>query len=916
MPARLVYSPQVYAYTKAQNGTTYNLSNYVVSGQVQRLINQVSSASLTLRNPQKLFTGGQGQPRAFHPMDPITIYLERMAGHPVRVFTGYLDQTPYFQLYPGTITLEASCTLKRLLYTYFDPSLPYVTGLFTQYGWVRYGNGSIISKDVYPSGAPATQADVNSGKKPFTDLNDGSLGKLLWATLYDIGQWEDSNIWIENLPSGGGGIAKRMATLMQSITAGETDANTLFSSYLEQVIGASSQGSGAGNGTVLSGTRCGNVTDTSKIVPTMVSIANQHGLPPQFVLCVWYCEGKQTGSDPPNSSNAVGYFQFINSTPYPGVTVNYPTDAQDLCFATGTFCNAAVAYAKNNKVNMNDQGGWQSWGEGVQQPGAGMYDNTWAAGMSQASQWISQYGKGSPAAGSSSPSAGPTTTQSGATAPASSTSGGGTSLLANIFPTGTKGTLERTDEGVDFSFPDGIKIGAIGAGTVSVTTTSGFDGQPLVMVTLDKPIGNYKAWYMSEGIKLTKTSGHVEAGEEIAVTESHGSGIETGWADPNTGWPAAQPHYQDGQMTAEGKDFANAIGVAAISDTQPITVTGTGAAGTSSGGTTTGPGTNNASAFVAELNFPSTTDMVTATALGAEHRGLMHDQSLLPFVQQLTQASLRSFQSLPNGDFYAFYPDYFGEMGNNTPYWLIDDIEILSGGIDLNDDALATHVFAVGDNTWPNNTELINDLYSTGAINIFNAFVGTGVIDKKSLTKNHKKDGLDPNIMDAKEAVEFIQRYGARPLVQQYPMVRNPIFEMLLAYQQFMFAWSNQFKTPYSFTFMPELYPGGKVGFPQHGIQMYINSVTHSFSYEEGGFTTSAELTAPSLLDGVSAASSPDLPPYMVQAMVEPLRLPGADITPHPGPPKTPAQQGAQSVISAVEQGVKSISSSLLSKPF
>lgn len=103
-------------------------------------------------------------------------------------------------------------------------------------------------------------------------------------------------------------------------------------------------------------------------------------------------------------------------------------------------------------------------------------------------------------------------------------------------------------------------------------------------------------------------------------------------------------------------------------------------------------------------------------------------------------------------------------------------------------------------------------------------------------------------------------------------MVRSPIFEMLLAYQQFMFAWSNQFKTPFTFTFMPELFPGGKVGFPDHGIQMYINDVSHSWDFAEGGFTTTAQLSAPSLLDGVTAQDFPDLPPLMVQALIEPIK--------------------------------------------
>lgn len=304
--------------------------------------------------------------------------------------------------------------------------------------------------------------------------------------------------------------------------------------------------------------------------------------------------------------------------------------------------------------------------------------------------------------------------------------------------------------------------------------------------------------------------------------------------------------------------------------------------GSGSGG---GGGTSNdalgdtwANAFVAEIQLPSLQDQVTAIALGEEHMGLMHDQSLMPFVQQVCQASMRSFQSLPNGDFYAFYPDYFGEFGHHDPYWLIDDIEILDGQIMLTDDALATHVFAVGDTTWPisksdGSTGQFLNMLQAATINIQNAFGADGILATQ--------DKTSPTI-SADEAVQFIKRYGARPLVQQYPMVRSPVFEMFLAYQQFMLAWSNQFKTPFTFTFMPELFPGGKVGFPAHGLQMFINSVTHEWDYEEAGFTTTAELAAPSVFGN----NTEQLPPNMVEALITPIRT-----TPSSGKPSTKKTQ-------------------------
>jgi hypothetical protein len=172
-------------------------------------------------------------------------------------------------------------------------------------------------------------------------------------------------------------------------------------------------------------------------------------------------------------------------------------------------------------------------------------------------------------------------------------------------------------------------------------------------------------------------------------------------------------------------------------------------------------------------------------------------------------------------------------------------------------------------NTWPVSQELLNELFSAGTISIFNAFLPSGILDTSS--SQTSPDGM-ANVMSLAEASDFIKRYGARPLVNNYPMVRSPIYEMLLAYQQFMLSWSKQFLTPFSFTFMPELFPGGKVGFPHHGLQMYINSVTHTWDYEGGGFTTTADLMAPSVLDGSSSATNPDLPALMVAAMVEPIR--------------------------------------------
>lgn len=127
---------------------------------------------------------------------------------------------------------------------------------------------------------------------------------------------------------------------------------------------------------------------------------------------------------------------------------------------------------------------------------------------------------------------------------------------------------------------------------------------------------------------------------------------------------------------------------------------------------------------------------------------------------------------------------------------------------------------------------------STGVVTIANAGVGDFInLDKES-------KGF---FTDSAEALAFLNRYGARVVVEDAPYIRNHFFEVFLAFQTFMLLWARQFNTTFTFTFMPEIFPGGLVSFPTHGIQMYVDEVHHSFDYVEG-FTTQANLSAPAAL--------------------------------------------------------------------
>jgi hypothetical protein len=165
----------------------------------------------------------------FHPMDPIIITLTRIKGKPIQVFTGYCDTTPYVQLYPGTVGIDASCTLKRLQYTFFDPALPFMRKFLSENGWEITASG--LAANPSP-GDNQNAAFENSGT-----LNDSSIGGLLFQMLTKIGIWNPNDVYIEALPSDM--ITKLVVKLYQDVSKESTAASENFNAFISQAIGSS-----------------------------------------------------------------------------------------------------------------------------------------------------------------------------------------------------------------------------------------------------------------------------------------------------------------------------------------------------------------------------------------------------------------------------------------------------------------------------------------------------------------------------------------------------------------------------------------------------------------------------------------------------------------------------------------------------
>lgn len=940
MAQRLVYSPKCYAYVKNTHEEIMDLSDYVVGGEVKRLLNQVSTAKLTLRNPDRIFT--RPGEVAFHPMDPITIFLERTPGHPVQVFTGFLDKSPYYQLRPGPITLEASCTLKKLLFTWYQLAQPYTLSLLEHFGWnpTKGAEGEVIGPTAggIEGGQGSELADkwaAKAGQEGFQNspngvpfgvekggqyaTNDGSFANLLWAILFFIGDWQDEKIWIENVPAS---VPKLINRLWNDFEQNDKAAQEEINLFWAAAIGTSSHGKGGGPGGGEGKNQpTGNLTNVKEVVETMTEIATRTNLPPEFVICTALCEEgfNQAEITSFNSAKATGWFQFTSGEPYPGIKVNYPEDARDTAKATEAFCKAAVMRGVE-KPNLKIEGNWEEWATTTQQPGKEAYKNDWATNLAKAKRLVTQYPpvKGAPLKeGLENPEE---TQRNSKETKGKGGSGQNTRLDAMI----TR-AAEISNKNYPYSWGGGhqhVGTPSIGqpGGPAGSSGVNGFDCSGSVLAVLAAggfvPTGSS---FGSSG-EMLHVYGHIgesgpgpkNKGVTIYANATHewmtinGRYFSTGWnknpaggagwgGEQESEWPQPTSSYESMHLSVKQLEepYTGAPPPALAGTEGETEGKAKGEEGSGSpGGSILSQAT--AAAFASNISLPGALERAEAQIFGGQ-KALMNSQKLMNFVQQVCQASLRSFQSLPNGDFYAFYPDYFGEFGHHDAYWLIYDIEILDGGIDLNDLNLVTHVFSLGNPIYPasptSNPLVIEQ--KAGVMTIFEAMDSEGLLFNLEQEKVDLKRPGVASLMNSKEAVEFLRRYGPRVLKEEYPLVTSTIYECLLAYQQFLLGWSRQFETPFTFTFMPELFPGGKVGFPEHGLQMFIESVTHTWD-TTNGYQTVAQLTAPSVLyvDGNPSVQGDVLPPNMVEALIEPIR--GEAKVKATAPPQRPALPSKQ----------------------
>jgi hypothetical protein len=254
------------------------------------------------------------------------------------------------------------------------------------------------------------------------------------------------------------------------------------------------------------------------------------------------------------------------------------------------------------------------------------------------------------------------------------------------------------------------------------------------------------------------------------------------------------------------------------------------------------------------LNNIQSNYSVAANILEGQPMAFITDQQAITTITTLCTTGLRSFQSAPNGDFLAWFPDYFG-LYDTAPAMFVYGIEILDLVIYHDDTQLYTHIGVSGDPTGlgQNGVNLADWLSTSGIvtvqdISILNLLFGLPTSAENAISTYF------PNLTGQQWITNFLSRYGMRPYVDEEPMIQSPLVEFMYAVQTFMMLWANQYATTVTLTFMPEIYPGMLLVLPEWNLQVYVMNVVHSGA-RDSGFTTQVTVTAPTYVEFDSAGS-------------------------------------------------------------
>lgn len=873
----LVYAPEV-KIVIAHGTKQYDVSNDVVAFSIRRIENGVSSAAFKLsnkalpNNPKKLRYN-----QLFDRMDRVVIYLKRSEWF--QVFSGYLDRVPHVQLYPGTVDFRASCTLKRLQHTWWDPGLP-------------------ASQEIFNQPAREQEEMANGGA-----ALDRGLGSLLRRLLVKVGKWEPDHVRVQRFPTG---YYDWMEIQLRRLTPG---AEAAVQEFKELLLGEgdTSLGPGRSASRVQGVTMGGYVVGKEARMLEVIRAVDEMGMGVDTTELAAAQGVGLAGTGGADERDRPGWqaFQELGKNWQDAALKN---DAAVHCFMTimtessfRMLANRAIPESlgypndgvgdDHSSVGLYQQQNFAEWGSLAQRMNVKASTQMFLRALSRL-EWRNMDRAAACQAVQRSRFSDGSNYKAwedwAVEQVRAIRSGTGTAQGAagqnNVGTTSSTGGITLSN-GVTATIP-----GTVGNAVPGVPTTNGvagatsanpggiFDTASAVACARSR-IGSPYEWgaqgpdkFDCAGLmRFCYRSMGIEIGQGTSQQKANGQPVPFSALKPgDLIFPAEYDHvvmYTGGNMMIDAPDVGQTVQERPINfditAAQCRTIAGTSysgnpaapfdlaramsgnnaAAGTVTTGLngTTGTGTTEPIArnlFTYQFFAGQFTSAISAQfglGEGQEEKAFINDEPLIQTVRSFAAAGLRNFQSAPNGDFIAYYPDYFGIDGTEA-IWNLEDIEMKNVQIDFNDDALATHVYVSG------------SMYPVAGSQGTPGWLGSkGVATVENEWLFRRMAFSAPHVPGSflRSGKEIMERFGARPLVQSMTSIMQGPMEFLCAVQLFMLKWAEQYSTQIETTFMPGIFPGMRLNLVGHNLQVYVSEVTHSGDYENG-FTTSMTIMAPS----------------------------------------------------------------------
>mgnify|MGYP000920300325 CR=1 FL=1 len=784
----LVYSPAVSILIDTASRGTIDVSDDIISGDL--VLNQDAPHNLSVRleNPRRKYDG------LFMPNDRVVVRLKRLRW--LQVFAGYLNSVPFASVWPRAVDISASCTLKRLINTFYDPGAIETANLMAQFATSSAVRGS------------TPQAGTQSA--------DGNLSERAKVMLTEIVQWEAEKIHIGRLPPDWwekvSGLYEKISPELVAAVANHVDPGATMSGAALGALDAD-----------------GDKTLTAAEIAQLLYATGWRGEDLIHMGGIVWRESKfhidaYNNQAAGNGDHACGLFQML-----------WPLHGFDK-----TRMLSDPVYAAQQAFALYSSNGFTPWkgGPGEANPtvvaeGERMIREAIANMPSTTAG--SATGGGASTGTAASPwgaiSAAVSTALSSATGGVSAQVAGAPAKL--VFPVPGAGRETTTENGVMWGYTDdwgqprsggrthkghdifaakGTPILSMCDGVVDRTKDID-DGLSGIYVRIKDSLGNLY-YYIHNETNLVSEGDLVTAGQQIAIVDNTGNAKNT----------ASHCHFEWHPGGGDAVNPHTLLNAAARIDVPTA-------------GGTTGP-------MLGSTSFP-TPDQVSALLIGP--RMLMNDTPIFGPIKELVGASMRSFCSAPNGDFIAWFPDYFGQYGL-TAAMTIEPIELIDFTIDWDDTRLVTHQFVTGSVGGFQST-IPEDPNDTLAL--MTQTMGVASLDFPEILEAIIGD----NAGDWTNPRQLLQRFGARPDLTHYPAIISGQGEFFMAVHLFKASWARQFTANTSISFMPELYPGMIAKIPSQGLQVYVEQVSHSWDFRQGGgFDTRIQVSSPASLNGRFAA--------------------------------------------------------------